>query len=119
MHGLSRFSHVRLSVTLGTVAWQASLSMGFSRQEYWSGLPHPPLGDLPQTGTEAESLTSPALAVRFFTTSATWEAQKECHHPKALFWEFLQPGKMVGEIRSESYAQTNLVTYYHISLIIF
>ena len=73
MHGLSRFSHVRLSVTLGTVAWQASLSMGFSRQEYWSGLPQPPLGDLPQTGTEAESLTSPALAVRFFTTDTTWE----------------------------------------------
>ena len=44
---LSRFSHVRLFVTLWTVACQAPLSMGFSRQEYWSGLPFPPPGHLP------------------------------------------------------------------------
>ena len=48
--------------------------MGFSRQEYWSGLPCPPPGDLPNPGIEPVSLTSPALAGRFFTTSATWEA---------------------------------------------
>ena len=47
--------------------------MGFSRQEYWSGLPCPPPGDLPHPGIEPGSLTSPALADRFFTTSATWE----------------------------------------------
>ena len=47
--------------------------MGFSRQEYWSGLPCPPAGDLPDPGIELESLTSPALAGGFFTTSATWE----------------------------------------------
>ena len=47
--------------------------MGFSRQEYWSGLPCLPLGDLPNPGTEPMSLMSPALAGRFFTTSATWE----------------------------------------------
>ena len=41
--------------------------MGFSRQEYWSGLPCPPLGDLPNTGIELASLTSPALAGRVFT----------------------------------------------------
>ena len=52
---------------------QAPLSMGFSRQEYWSGFPFPPLGDLPDLGTEPTSLTSPPLAGRFFTTSATWE----------------------------------------------
>ena len=50
------------------------LSMEFSRQEYWSGLPFPPLGDLPDPGMEPVSLLSPALAGRFFTTSATWEA---------------------------------------------
>ena len=48
--------------------------MGFSRQEYWSGLPCPPPWDLPNPGMERVSLTSPALAGGFFTTSTTWEA---------------------------------------------
>ena len=48
--------------------------MGFSRQEYWSGLSCPPPGDLPDPGIELMSLTSPAMAGGFFTTSATWEA---------------------------------------------
>ena len=73
---LSRFSHVRLSVTPWTVALQASLSMGFSRQEYWSGLPCPPPGDLPNPGIEPAVLTSPALAGRFLATSATKEAKR-------------------------------------------
>ena len=68
---LSHFSCVQLSVTSWT---QASLSMGFSRQEYWSGLQCPPPGDLPDPGIEPVSLMSPALAGKFFTTSATWEA---------------------------------------------
>ena len=46
----------------------------FSRQEYWSGLPFSPSGDLPDPGTKTVSLVSPALAGRFFTTSTTWEA---------------------------------------------
>ena len=71
---LSRFSHARLFVTLWTVAYQAPLAMGFSRQEYWSALPCPPLGDLLDPGIEPVSLTCPALAGGFFTTSATWEA---------------------------------------------
>ena len=54
----SHFSHVQLFVTLWTVACQASLCMGFSRQEYWSGLPLPSPGDLPTSGTEPGS---PAL----------------------------------------------------------
>ena len=62
---------------LWTVARQAPLSMGFSRQEYWSGLLCPPPGDLPDPGTEPTSLTSPALAGRYFTTSVTWEALKK------------------------------------------
>ena len=54
---------------------QAPLSMGFSRQEYWSGLPCPPPGDRPHPAVSSSSLMSPALAGGFFTTSATWEAQ--------------------------------------------
>ena len=71
---LSHFNHVQLFVTLWTVALQAPLSMGFSRQEHWSGLPCPSLGDLPDSGIKPESLMSPALAGGFFTTSAAWEA---------------------------------------------
>ena len=48
--------------------------MGFSRQEYWNGLPCPPPRDLPDPGIEPMSLMSPALG-KFFTTSPTWEAQ--------------------------------------------
>ena len=58
---LSRFSHGQLFVILWTVAHQASLSMGFSRQEYWSGLPCPPRGDLPELGTEPTPPMSSAL----------------------------------------------------------
>ena len=77
---LSCFSHVSLCVTLGTVACQAPLSMGFSRQEYWGRLQCPPPGDLPDPGIEPMSLTSPTLAEGFFTTSATWEAPCEDNH---------------------------------------
>ena len=63
---LSYFIHVRLCVTPWTVARQPPLSMGFSRPEYWSGLPCPPPGDLPNSGIEPVSLTSPALAGGFF-----------------------------------------------------
>ena len=59
---LSRFIHVRLFVAQWTVVHQAPLSMGFSRQEYLSGLPSPPLGYLPVPGIELASLRSPALA---------------------------------------------------------
>ena len=70
---LSCFSHVRHSATPWTVAHQALLSMRFSRQEYWSGLPFPTPWDLPNPGIEPSSLSSPALADGFFTTSTTWE----------------------------------------------
>ena len=50
------------------------VAMGFSRQEYCSGLPFPSPGDLPDPGIEPVSLMPPALAGRFFTTGATWEA---------------------------------------------
>ena len=71
---LSHFSCVQLVVTPWTVAHQAPLSMRFSWQEYWSGLPCPPPEDLPDPGIKPLSLKSLALAGGFFTTSTTWEA---------------------------------------------
>ena len=65
------------SVILWTVACHTPLSMGFSRQEYWDGMPCPPPGDLPNPGLEPVSLMSLALAGvggGFFTTSTTWKA---------------------------------------------
>ena len=75
-------SVVSNSVTPWTVAHQAPLSMGFTRKEYWNGLPFPPPGDLPDPGIEPASLVSPALAGRFFTTEL--------------------PGKPLGPSESES-----------------
>ena len=51
------------------MSYGAPLSMGLPRKEYWSGLPFPPPGDLPNPETEPMSLASPALAGRFFTTN--------------------------------------------------
>ena len=77
---LSLFSCVRLFETPWTVAHQASLSMGFPRQEYLRGLPCPPPRDLPNPEIESESLMFPALAGEFFITSATWEAPYLLHY---------------------------------------
>ena len=83
---LSCSSHVQLCATPGTVACRAPLSMGFSRQESWSGLPCPPPGDLPNPVIKLVPFTSPASAVRFFTTSTTWGAHTEgIHVIKFLF----------------------------------
>ena len=70
-------SCIQLYVTLCTIAHQSPLSLGFSRQEYWTGLPCPPPGDLPNPGIKPTSLPSPALAGGLFTTITTWEAQVE------------------------------------------
>ena len=81
IQGARVLSHIRarLFETPWTVASQAPLSVGFFRQECWSGLPCPPLEDLPDPEIEPMSLESPALAGRFFTTSATWEAHTVTH----------------------------------------
>ena len=71
---LSPFGHIPFFASLWTVAHQAPLSMGFSRQEYWSEMQCSLAGDLPNPGIQPASLFAPALAHRFFTTSATWEA---------------------------------------------
>ena len=73
---IQSLTHVRLFVTLWTTAHQAPLSMGFPRQEYWSGLPVPSPGDILDKGIKPTSLASPALAGIFFNISATWEAQE-------------------------------------------
>ena len=73
---LSCLSRVQLCATLWIVANQAPLSMGFSRQQSWSGLPCPPPGDLPDPGIERASIMSPALAGGFFITRTTWETLK-------------------------------------------
>ena len=67
-------SCVQLFVTPWTVDYEVPPSMGFSRQEYWTGLLFPSPGDLPDPGMGLVSLISPALASAFFTTSATLEA---------------------------------------------
>ena len=83
----SHFSHIQLFMTIWTVARHAPLFMGFSRQENWSGLPCPPLGNLPNPGTEHVSFRSPALAGRFFVTSTTWEAL--CNNTREYLCHFL------------------------------
>ena len=74
MHACHVTSVVSVSVTLRTVAHQSPLSVGFSRQEYCSGLTYPPPGDLPDQGLNPWLLRLPVLAGGFFTTSGTWEA---------------------------------------------
>ena len=74
VHACCRFSRVQLFATLWTVAHQAPLSKGFSRQEYWTGLSGPPPGNLPDPGIEPESLMSPTLSDRFFATGTAWGA---------------------------------------------
>ena len=68
----SEVAQLCLFATPWTIAYQATLSMGFSRQEYWSGLPFPSPGDLPNPGIEPES---PSLPGRFFTAEPQLRVQ--------------------------------------------
>ena len=84
-------SCVRLFANPWIVAHQTPLSKGFSGQEYWSGLPFPAPGDLPDTGMEP---MRPALAGRFFTNSATWEAlwaDQSVRSSPSVVWGSLGP----------------------------
>ena len=72
----SALSRVQLFVTPWTTALQAPLSLGFSRQEYWSGLPFPTPGGLPDPGTEPASPAPPVLAGGLFNHCATWVFSK-------------------------------------------
>ena len=75
IQGVCELSHVQLFAAPWTVAHQAPLSMGFFKQEYWSRLPFPSPGDLPDPGIEPAYFASPVMASGFLTTSTTWEAQ--------------------------------------------
>ena len=87
---LSHFSRVQPFATLWTAACQASLSKGFSRQEYWSELPCPPPEDLPDPGIEPMSLMSPALAGVFFTTSTPGKPHyTPTPPPKVVYLKFI------------------------------
>ena len=85
----SHFSRVQLFATLWTVACKSPLSMGFSRQEYWSGVSCPPPGDLPSPGIEPVSLMSPILGGRFFIVSTTCKTHITCklNHMKLLVFD--------------------------------
>ena len=82
---LSHFSHARPFEIPWTVAQQAPLSMGFSRQEYWSG---PPSGESPDRGPNLCHLYLYVSAGRFFTTSATWECKTFALAPAFFFFTF-------------------------------
>ena len=100
---LSCFSHVWLFVTLWTAPRQASLSMGFSRQDYWSGVPLPSPGDLPDPGIkppfpawQADSLPSepqgkPSVVINNFCFMATW-CEELTHLKRPWCWERLRAG---------------------------
>ena len=79
-----------------TVAHQSLLSMGFSRQGYWSGLPFPPPEDLPDPGTEP---ASPALAAEFFTTEPPGKPQQYRQHPiNTLLKKANLSGHLINEV---------------------
>ena len=91
---LDCFSGTGLFATSWTIAFQAPLSMEFSRQEYWSGVPFPTPGDLPHPGikpTSLVSLVSLALAGKLFTPSTMWEALREGQEAKKLLELNLPP----------------------------
>ena len=76
------------NVSDSVIPCQVSLSMEFFRQEYWNKLPFPPPGDLPDPGIEPTSLSSPALAGRFFYHCTTWEASRiNGYLSVSHFWE--------------------------------
>ena len=81
---LSRFSCVQL---FAIIARQAPLPLGFSRQEYWSELPCPPPGDLPDPGIETASSAPPALSGRFFTAEPSGKPQGVLGHPKTKIFK--------------------------------
>ena len=100
----NRFSCVQLFVILWTVAcpWDSP-----GKNKYWSGLPCPSPGDLPNPGIEPESLMSPASAGRFFTTSTIWEAQRVKSLP--AMWE-----TQVWSLGREGPLEKGIATHYSI-----
>ena len=96
---LSCFSCIQLFQTLWTVAHQASLSMGFFRQEYWNGLPFFLQGIFPDPGIKPVSLKSPVLGGGFFTTSinSVFNLMRNCQPASQSSCTISQPTSSVGE----------------------
>ena len=94
----SMLSHVQLFETMWTIVCQVPLFMEFSKQEYWSGLPYPTPGDLPDPGVKSTSLASPALAGRFLTTAPPGK-------PHSAWCLVLSEGSMGGSWNSHEPAQ--------------
>ena len=88
-------SHVWLFATPWTVAHQASLSMGFSRQEYWNRLPFPTAGNLPNPGIKPQSPVSPVLPSRFFTTASPGKPSYRLNRP--IFFPLIHAMRCVSE----------------------
>ena len=84
---LSLFSHVQLFATPWTIACQASLSLRFSRQEYWSGLPFPTLGDLPHPGTELKSPVGRWILYHWATQKTPWPSYLWVNEPCPKSWK--------------------------------
>ena len=94
-------SHVRPLATLWIAAYQDPLSMGFSRQEYWSGLPFPPPGYLPDPGIKSAYPAPPALASKFFTTEPP--GRRGPSHPSSQSLVFFLQMKNVRQISRVPY----------------
>ena len=109
---LSCFSCVWLFATPQTVAHQALLSMGFSRQEYQSGLPCAPPGDLPDPRAEPMSLKFPSLAGRLFTTSATWEAHIWGHPTPIAIYSSPRIYRTHPNLRGLSYSSMSFLPFH-------
>ena len=108
---LSHFSCVRLFATPRTVACQALLSVGFSRQECWSRLPFSSPVDLPNPGIEPAPLKCPALAGRFFTTSAIWGLPCGLDGKESIACNVGDLGSISGLGRSPGEGQGNPLQY--------
>ena len=110
-------SHVQFYVTLWTVACQAPLSMGFFRQEYWSGLPFPPPGDLPSAGIKPTSLASPALQVDFFAAEPTGKPMHKHYSLPAHNYSFhFQSSFLLFKSQTLPYLHHMLLMYVLLSL---
>ena len=116
-------SCVQLFVIPWTAAHQVPLSMGFSRQEYWSGLLFSPPGDLPDPGIKPSTLVSPALADRFFTTAPPGRPNfhaylfiwKSHSRPDSMYYNRLSCAKFTIETKHfQSIIYSDHWFYYHI-----
>ena len=83
---LSLFSHVQFFATLWTISHQAPLSVGFSRQAYWSGVPFSSPGDLPYPGIEPASPVSPALKVGFLPSEPSGKPSSILSYSPRIQW---------------------------------